>query len=219
MIFKKPEYDLKRSYPVFMEAGIIAALSFLLILTHIRLPQYQPEIKIQEIKEATPLVLPPVIKTQPTLVPPPPIPDLPVLVPDDTPIEIPPPDFTEFSSDLELEIPPLEEEVEIEITEELLAEFEVLPEMIGGEDAFRAYLDYPHFALRNGIEGIVEVEFYVNKKGEVVNPKIIKGIGGGCDEAVLRAIKKQRYSPGVKNGEIAEFKMKETVQFIIIDLH
>ncbi len=88
--------------------------------------------------------------------------------------------------------------------------------MIGGEDVFRESIEYPIRARTFGIEGIVEVEFTVNKRGKVLDPVIVRGIGGGCDEAVLKAIKLQRYTPGVKEGELAEFRIKETVQFILL---
>lgn len=218
MAYKKPEYDLRKTHAVFTETGLIIALLFMIGLVNIPVADREPTIMTGKIKEGPPLILPPAIKNEPVLIPPPPMPDVPVQIPDDSPIEEPPLKFSEFDMVTELEIPPLEDEIAVEVDHDLLAEIEVLPKMIGGEEALRSRIKYPTLALKTGIEGIVEVEFFVNKKGEVVDPVIIQGIGGGCDQAVLRAIQKQRYHPGVKNGEIAEFKIKETVQFIIIDL-
>ncbi len=39
------------------------------------------------------------------------------------------------------------------------------------------------------IEGRVVVQFVVDENGQVVDPQIIRGIGGGCDEAALAAVK------------------------------
>lgn len=219
MSLKKPKYDLRRSYTVFIETGVIIVLLLLIGLSKIPVREKQPTFYVHELSQGPALILPPVIKEAPLITPPPPMPDVPVTIPDDAPIEPPELEFSEFNLTDELEIPPLENELIIEPDLELLEGIEVLPQMIGGEHAFKSYLHYPPRALRNRVEGIVEVEFFVNTKGDVVNPVIVQSLGWGCDEIVLHAIKKQRYIPGKLNGEIAEFKIKETVQFIIIDLH
>lgn len=219
MSLKKPRYDLRRSYPVFIETGIIIVLLLLIGFTKIPVREKQTTFYVYELSEDPALILPLAIKEAPMLTPPPPMPDVPVTLPDDSPIEPPELEFSEFNLTDELEIPPLAEELIIEVDWDLLKGIEVLPQMIGGEKAFKSYLRYPRGALKNKVEGIVEVEFYVNTNGDVVNPVIVQSLGWGCDEMVLNAIKKQRYIPGKLNGEIAEFKIKETVQFIIIDLH
>ena len=49
-------------------------------------------------------------------------------------------------------------------------------------------IDYPDKAKANGIEGEVVVQFMIGIIGEVINPKIIQDIGGGCGEEVLRVV-------------------------------
>ena len=51
-----------------------------------------------------------------------------------------------------------------------------------------------------GIEGRVTVQFIVNEKGEPTNPRVIRGIGGGCDEEALRLVKQARFKPGMQRG-------------------
>ena len=55
-------------------------------------------------------------------------------------------------------------------------------------------------ARRAGIEGRVTVQFIVNEAGQVENPRVIRGIGGGCDEAALEAVKKAKFTPGMQRG-------------------
>ncbi|MEX2363139.1 MAG: TonB family protein [Balneolaceae bacterium] len=216
MANKVPKHDLKKMYPVFVETGVIAALLILILVANLKMPESSRTFADITPIEGPPLILPPTTVNRPTLTPPPPMPEVPIEIPDDTPLEQPPIEFDEFEIETLLSVPPLAEEVKIEVDYERLKIFEVLPTMIGGEKAFKNSIEYPPFALRTVIEGIVEVEFIVNKKGKVENPIIIRGIGGGCDEAVLKGIKLQKFTPGVKDGKVIEFRIKETVQFIIL---
>lgn len=46
---------------------------------------------------------------------------------------------------------------------------------------------YPPTAVRQQIQGQVFIEFVVRKSGKVTNIRVVKGIGGGCDEEAFRA--------------------------------
>lgn len=87
----------------------------------------------------------------------------------------------------------------------------------GGD--FKKYLadnlNYPQVAMAQGIEGTVVVEFVVDEFGKIHNPKVIKGIGGGCDEEAIRVIKKSsgQWEPGVHNGEKRSSYFTQTVTF------
>ena len=63
----------------------------------------------------------------------------------------------------------------------------------GGVKYFTTKITYPEIAKRAGVEGIVGAEFIVDTLGNAINLKIIKGIGAGCDEALLMAIKNQKF--------------------------
>ncbi|MFP4289431.1 MAG: energy transducer TonB [Bacteroidales bacterium] len=58
---------------------------------------------------------------------------------------------------------------------------------------------YPERAVENHVEGLVWVNFVVEKDGSVSNPHIIRGIGYGCDEEVLRVV---RGLPKLEAGKI-----------------
>ena len=84
---------------------------------------------------------------------------------------------------------------------------EQMPELPGGGGqlaivtAIQKAVKYPGLALRNGVEGKMYVSFTVNPRGEVIDVKIVKGLGSGLDEETLRAIKTlPRFIPGKQNG-------------------
>ncbi len=89
----------------------------------------------------------------------------------------------------------------------------LLPKMVGGLPALFANIEYPNQAKANEIEGIVKVEFTVNELGMVEEIKIIEGIGGGCDEEVINALKKTRFSPAIQNGRFVKVKLSQSILF------
>lgn len=65
-------------------------------------------------------------------------------------------------------------------------------------------LKYPDAAKQQNIQGVVTARFTVEASGKVSNPKIQKGIGGGCDEEVIRLINEMPvWDPG-KTGGVAQ---------------
>lgn len=53
-----------------------------------------------------------------------------------------------------------------------------------------------------GVKGNVFVQFVVEKDGTLSNIKVIKGIGYGCDEAVIKVLEKApRWTPGIQKGK------------------
>jgi TonB family protein len=82
----------------------------------------------------------------------------------------------------------------------------------GGMAAFYKYvgrsLRYPDQARMLGIQGRVFLQFVVDKSGELTKVKVVKGIGGGCDEEAVRVvIKAQKWSPGKERGQPKKTRM------------
>ncbi len=90
---------------------------------------------------------------------------------------------------------------------------EVMPEPVGGLEEIYKKVTYPEVAKRLGIEGKVYVLIYVNESGSVDDVKVIKGIGGGCDEAAVNAIKGLKFNPGKNAGSAVKVKMSLSVVF------
>lgn len=91
-------------------------------------------------------------------------------------------------------------------------------EPIGGMKTFYNYVGgimrYPRDARRAGIEGRVFIEFIVNRDGSFTDVKVLRGIGGGCDEEALRVIKSApRWTPGLQRGRPVRSKFNLAIIF------
>ena len=83
---------------------------------------------------------------------------------------------------------------------------EVMPEFPGGTEKFMAYLSenikYPEEAKDKNISGRVFINFVVEKDGSVSNVKVMRSIGGGCDEEAVRVVKAMpKWKPGMQRGK------------------
>jgi protein TonB len=95
---------------------------------------------------------------------------------------------------------------------------EKMPIFPGGEDALYKYVAasvvYPTVAKESGIAGTVIVTFVVEKDGSVTNVKILKGIGGGCDEEAVRVVKAMpKWSPGKQDGKPVRVQFNLPIRF------
>ena len=195
---KTKEADLKQQYQLNLMVGWIISLSIMIILFRINLysaPTTPTPIEEQEIIQMEEIIQTKQIETPP----PPPRPPVPVEVPNDEILED---DIVEL--DLEFDLgdalalppppPPKEEE------EAFFIVVENMPQLIGGLGKLQSQVTYPEMARRAGIEGRVTIQFIVNERGQVENPRVIRGIGGGCDEEALEAVSKARFTPGLQRG-------------------
>lgn len=206
---KKPSADLGAYYTINLELGMIAALLSLITLFKI---DFQTEVKQLEFDVRDEVVaIEEIVQTeQITRPPPPPRPPVPVEVPNDLAIE-------EYELNLDasldlseaLELPPAPPapvkkeapKVEVEEEPEVFIAVEEMPELIGGLESVQKRIVYPEIARKAGIEGKVFVQFVIDEEGNVRNPIILKGIGGGCDEAALEAVKQAKFKPGKQRGK------------------
>ena len=81
-----------------------------------------------------------------------------------------------------------------------------MPGFPGGEDARIKFLaknmKYPEKAIKEGIQGRVFVSFVIEKNGETSNIKLLRGIGGGCDEEAMRVVSiMPPWEPGLHEGK------------------
>ena len=83
---------------------------------------------------------------------------------------------------------------------------EEMPVFPGGEQAMMKFvaenINYPQEAKDKEIAGRVFVSFVVEKDGSVDEVKVMRGIGGGCDEEVVRVVKAMpKWKPGKQAGK------------------
>jgi protein TonB len=94
----------------------------------------------------------------------------------------------------------------------------VLPEPIGGYQEFYGQASkkiiYPKDAQRRSIEGKVLVEVLVGKDGSVQSPRIVRGIGFGCDEEALKAVTASAaWTPAIRRGQPVNYRMNIPIVF------
>ena len=77
---------------------------------------------------------------------------------------------------------------------------------------------YPAEAKEKGIRGIVYVNFIVEPDGSVSDIKVLRGIGGGCDEEAVRVVESMpKFKPGIQNGEAVKVSYTVPVNFRLED--
>jgi TonB family protein len=95
--------------------------------------------------------------------------------------------------------------------------FVKLPVYPGGSAYFKRFiydnLIYPEEALAKGIEGSVYVSYTVDDMGVVIEARVTRGLGYGCDEEALRLIRLLRYEKVKNRGVIVKSNMRARIDF------
>ena len=118
----------------------------------------------------------------------------------------------------------IEEYVPVEVEEEEVQDQEIfqiveeMPSFPGGEAKLMEYvaknIKYPQIARETGIQGRVFVGFVVEPDGSISNVKLLRGIGGGCDEEAMRVIKSlPKWKPGKQRGKAVRVSYQIPVFF------
>lgn len=89
---------------------------------------------------------------------------------------------------------------------------EEMPELIGGIKGLQNKIVYPEIAKRVGIEGKVIVQAIVDENGKVVSVNTVKGIGSGCDEVAMDAVRNSKFVPGKQRGK--NVKVQVTIPIV-----
>ncbi len=194
--------NLKKNYTLFAETGLIISLVIFLVATklpirsssgnEVTLTKQQEVVEMEDIEQTSHQEQPPA----------PPRPPVPVEIPND---KIIPDEILNIDAELRIdekikmpEPPAIAEDKE---EENFFVVVEQMPKLIEGLQAIQQKIRYPEKARRTGIEGRVIIQFIINEKGEVENPRILRGIGGGCDEEVMRVVTQVRFEPGLQRGK------------------
>ncbi|NVO21201.1 MAG: M56 family metallopeptidase [Bacteroidetes bacterium] len=95
-----------------------------------------------------------------------------------------------------------------------------MPEYPGGPDAMSKYMvgaiKYPKTAVEKGIMGTVYITFVVEKDGAISNVKVLRGVGGGCDEEALRVVGEMpNWIPGKNKGKAVRVQFNLPVKFAL----
>ncbi len=116
--------------------------------------------------------------------------------------------------------------VATQAAEEEVAEAEIFtvvedaPAYPGGDESRIKFLmdniKYPQMAKESGIQGTVYVTFVVEKNGSVTDVRVLRGIGGGCDEEAIRVIQAMpSWNPGKQRGKPVRVQFNMPIKFTL----
>ena len=97
---------------------------------------------------------------------------------------------------------------------------EQMPKFPGGDDARIKFLNenlkFPEEARKQGISGTIYLSFVVEDDGEITNIKILRGIGGGCDEEAMRVVSiMPTWEPGLQRGKPVRVQFNTAFKFLL----
>ncbi|MDO9511387.1 MAG: energy transducer TonB [Bacteroidales bacterium] len=106
------------------------------------------------------------------------------------------------------------------VEQEIFTVVEAMPEFPGGDAARMKFLQenmkYPQMARESGIQGTVYVTFVVEPAGSVTGVRVLRGIGGGCDEEAIRVVKAMpRWTPGKQRGKPVRVQFNMPIKFTL----
>lgn len=122
-------------------------------------------------------------------------------------------------TEIQAYIPPVFEEEAVH-EQEIFIVVEDPPSFPGGDEARIRFLSenirYPQMARESGIQGTVFVTFVVERDGSVTDVRILRGIGGGCDEEAIRVIKAMpKWNAGKQRGRPVRVQFNMPIRFTL----
>lgn len=219
---KTPKADLESKKRIFLQLGIVIAL--LGVLVAFEWKQYERAefdlgtLEMDFIEEEDI----PITRQEQPPPPPPPEPSMELVIVDDD-VEVEEDFFIDVEATVYTEI---QEFTPIVVVEEEIVEdviFTVVedqPGFPGGEEARIRYLTenlrYPQMAREAGIQGTVFVTFVVERDGSVTDVRVLRGIGGGCDEEAVRVVRNMpRWTPGRQRGQPVRVQFNMPIRFVL----
>ncbi|HAQ66116.1 MAG TPA: energy transducer TonB [Bacteroidales bacterium] len=220
---KTPKADLENKKVYFIQIGLILAL--VLVFLGFEWKTYDKKVvetfQRQVTNVAEEIVLITQQKVEVAAAPPPATTTIINIVEDDVAIddEIVIDAEATATSEVQQYVPVKHEEEEI-VEAEIFQIVESMPDFPGGDEARMTYLrdniKYPQIARESSISGTVYVTFVVEKDGRVTDIKILRGIGGGCDEEAMRVIKAMpRWKPGKQRGKPVRVQFNMPIKFTL----
>lgn len=111
-------------------------------------------------------------------------------------------------------------EVSVDGEEEVFLIVENMPEFPGGDMEMRKFIalniKYPEEAKAKKIQGKVFVQFIVDKNGDVVNPKVARGVDPILDKEAIRVVQSlPKWKPGSQGGKAVNVSYTVPITFYI----
>ncbi len=212
---KNPNSNLNNHYTVLLEGGLIVALVIFIIAMNVNL--HSSKNKGPTAKKQNVVKMKKVQQTQQKKKPPPPAaPVVPVKVPNDVTLKNQVSFDVDINNHQDLPAPPKEHHASKgkKSKEKIFVAVGTMPKLKKGYAALQKKVKYPASCRNANIQGRVTVQFVVNKQGVPTNVHVTRGIGGGCDEAAVNAVKKYaRFTVGRQRGKAVKVRMSLPIVF------
>lgn len=223
-IKKSQKADLERKKPIYVQIGLVLALSLVLFgfeyksydkieedETSVTQAAVIEEVVMQTKQEAKPEPPPPA-QVQTTLLN---IVDNNIKVEND--LEVDAGDDNKKNEEYQEVAQEAPKDVE---EAEVFSVVEDAPMYPGGDEArmkfLRDNLKYPQLARESGIDGTVYIEFIIEVNGSISKPVIKRDIGGGCGDEALRVVKAMpKWAPGKQRGKAVRTQFVLPIKFIL----
>lgn len=225
---KSVKADLERKKVIFREIGLIAALIIVFLAFNIKTTTRNSSgLEYNYRSDITEDIVPVTVQetTPPPPAPPPPQTTKITIVENDVVVD------NEIEIDVEASqetaiaeyvpyVPQVEEEEEIIENDQVFVVVESMPEFPGGYEALMKYLQenlkYPALAKEMGIKGRVFLSFVVEKDGSVTDVRVLRGIGGGCDEEAIRVVESMpKWKQGLQRNQPVRVQFNLPIKFTL----
>lgn len=92
---------------------------------------------------------------------------------------------------------------------------EQMPAFGAGPADFNRLIRYPRAAQEHKTQGLVLASFVVDESGRITQPRIVRGLGDGCDQEVLRVLHQTsgRWTPGRQGGQPVKVRLTLPIRF------
>lgn len=210
---KNPKADLRKRYHRTLEVSLIISLAAIIVAFKLSPSISQIELISEGIQEI--IKIDEIINTvqKPEIPPPPKAPEIIAASIDDIPDDIILPDIDDIKPVKLPDKPPTQPNV---IDDENIFVFvEEMPSPIGGIKAIQEKVHYTEIARRAGVEGLVYIEASIDKKGNIIDAFVKKGLGAGLDEEALNAVLSTKFNPGKQRGKPVNVKMVIPIKFVL----
>jgi protein TonB len=220
---KTEKADLENKKALFFQIGLVLSLGLMLFAFEWK--SYDKQVADLGQRQAQEVLEEVVLQTQQNQPPPPPPPPQQTtvlqIVENDKVIE------NEVNVDAEANQKTVVEEYKPTVVEEKEVEeveiftvVEEAPGFPGGDEARIKFLQnnikYPQMARESNIQGTVYVTFVVERDGRVTDVRVLRGIGGGCDEEAIRVIKAMpKWNPGKQRGKPVRVQFNMPIKFTL----
>jgi len=211
---KNPKINLENKKGMFFQIGL--AITLVAILISFEWKSYDKsnynlgDLNLDDMEEEIIPITRQEVKPPP---PPPPPPEIIEIVEDEVEIE----------NEVEIEETDTDEDEIVEIEEddeEFFMVVENMPEFPGGDLGLMKFIQrntkYPAIAKEYNITGKVYVSFIVDRKGNVTNVKIVRGVDKNLDAEAFRVVSAlPKYKPGRQRGKAVRVMFTIPINFTL----